>query len=372
VAGESSGELHGAGLIRALRQLNPHIRISGIGGERMREAGAELLFDINKLAVVGAWEVVAQAGSILRAYRRLRRLLIDERPDLLILIDYPDFNLGLARVAKRHNIKVLYYISPQVWAWRAGRVKKIARLVDKLAVILPFEVPIYQRVGVGVEFVGHPLLEVVKPTFSKERALERYGLDRSGPVIGLLPGSRRNEIKFLLEVILEAARLLKDRLPEAQFVLPLAPSLDYRQIEARLDRSGLPIRLVAGETYEVMNIASLLITASGTATLEAALLEVPMVVVYKLSWPSYIVGRLMINTPYISLVNIVANKEVVPELIQYQATPARIASRVKELLDDPRRLADVRRELAAIKNQLGQPGASARTARIALELINEG
>jgi lipid-A-disaccharide synthase len=337
----------------------------------MREAGAELLFDINKLAVVGAWEVLDQATSIVRAYRRLRKLLIDERPDLLILIDYPDFNLGLAGVAKRHNIKVLYYISPQVWAWRSGRVKKIARRVNKMAVILPFEVPLYRQVGLDTEFVGHPLLEVVKPRLSKEEALTRYGLDQSRPVIGLLPGSRRNEIKFLLETILESARLLKARLPQLQFIMPVAPSLDYKQIEARITHSQLPIKLVAGETYEIMNIATLLITASGTATLEAALAGAPMVVVYKLSWFSYILGRLLIKTPHISLVNIVANKKIVPELIQQQATPQIIASRTMEYLNEPQRLADMRRELAKIRAQLGKPGASAKTARLAMELINE-
>lgn len=335
----------------------------------MREAGANLLFDIDKLAVVGALEVVAQAGAILLAYRHMRKLLIDTRPDLLILIDYPDFNLGLAGVAKRHNIKVLYYISPQVWAWRAGRVKKIARRVNKMAVILPFEVPIYKKVGLDVEFVGHPLLGVVKAELSKEQAHERYGLDQGRPIIGLLPGSRRNEIKFLLETILDAGRLIRKQLPNVQFIMPVAPSLDYQEIEAEVGRSLLPIKVVAGETYEVMNVADLLITASGTATLEAALLETPMVVVYKLSWFSYLVGRLLVNTDYMSLANIMAGKELVPELLQQQATPEKIASCALKLLNDPELMANTKKELAAIRTRLGEPGASAKTARMAMELL---
>ncbi len=352
-------------------QLNPQLRVTGIGGQQMRAAGVELLFDINNLAVVGGWEVVAQASAIFRAYRRMRKLLIEERPDLLILIDYPDFNLGLAGVARRHNIKVLYYISPQVWAWRSGRVKKIASKVNKMAVILPFEVPIYQQAGLDVEFVGHPLLEVVKPEFNREPALKRYGLDSSAPIIGLLPGSRRNEIKFLLEVILESARLLKAKLPKVQFIMPVAPSLDFKQIEAQVNQASLPIKVVAGENYEVMNVSDMLITASGTASLEATLLGVPMVVVYKLSWLSYIGGLLLIKTPYISLTNILANKSLIPELLQRQATPDKIAAKVLELLNDARYMANIKREFAEIRNQLGKAGASARTARIAMELINE-
>jgi lipid-A-disaccharide synthase len=371
VAGELSGELYGAHLIKALHVLNPQISASGIGGQRMREAGVKLLFDMDKLAVVGVWEVLAQAGAIVRAYFSMRRLLVNEPPDLLILIDYPDFNLRLARVAKKQNIKVLYYISPQVWAWRGGRVKKIAQLVDKMAVILPFEVGIYQQAGLDVEYVGHPLLEVVKTKFSADEAYRRYGLEPDRPVVGLLPGSRQNEIKFLLEVLLESARLVKAELPQVQFIMPVATSVDYRQIEARIARSGLAIKLALGETYEVMNVSSLLVTASGTATLEAALLGVPMVVVYKLSWLSYVLGRLLINTPYISLVNIVANKRIIPELIQYQATPEQIASCVLKLLRNPQDLLNIRRELRVIRNRLGEKGASVRTAQLAMGLIGE-
>ncbi len=363
--------MYGAKLIHALKKLNPQTRVMGIGGKRMREAGANLLFDINNLAVVGAWEVVAQAGAILLAYRHMRKLLIETRPDLLILIDYPDFNLGLAGVAKRHNIKVLYYISPQVWAWRRGRVKKIARRVNKMAVILPFEVPLYKKAGLDVEFVGHPLLEVVKPELSKEQAYKRYGFDQGRPIIGLLPGSRRNEIKFLLEVILESGRLIRKQLPNVQFIMPVAPSLDYQEIEDEVSRSLLPVKLVAGENYDVMNVADLLITASGTATLEAALLETPMVVIYKLSRFSYLAGRLLVKTDYMSLANIIAGKGLVPELLQNQVTPENIASHALKFLGDPELMATTRKELALVKTRLGEPGAAVKTARIAMELINE-
>ncbi len=371
MAGELSGELYGAGVIRELLRLNPDIKITGIGGAKMKAAGADLLFDISELAVVGVWEVLAQGRAIWRAYHALKKYLIKNRPNLLILIDYPDFNLMLAKVAKKHGIKVLYYISPQVWAWRAGRVKKIAKRVNKMAVILPFEVDIYRNAGLDTSFVGHPLLEIVRPLLSKLDNLTRYKLDAKRPIIGLLPGSRKSEIKFLLDIILDAAKLIYKKQPKVQFIMPVAPSLDFNELSDKIKQTDLPVKLVKAQAYDVMSIADLLITASGTATLEAALLGAPMIVIYKLSGLSYLVGRLLINTPYISLANIIAGKKVVPELIQHEVTANKIAAYALDFLADKIQLKNIRDELLMVRSKLGDAGASRKTAKLAWELINE-
>ncbi len=360
IAGELSGEHYGAALARALKEVNPQIRLFGVGGEEMAAGGVELLFDISSLAVVGVWEVVAKLRTIAQAFHRLSRRLKTNPPDLLILIDYPDFNLRLARVAQKHGVKILYYISPQVWAWRKGRTKKIAALVDKIAVILPFEAPLYDEAGAEVEFVGHPLLETVTASHAPQAGKT---------VIGLLPGSRQNELNFLLKPLMEAARRLLKQNPGLSFLLPVASSLNYQEIEQGVSAYSLPIKLVRGQAREVMRQANLIIVASGTATLEAALIGVPMVVIYKVAWLTYFLGRLLVKTPYIALVNVVAGKAVVPELIQQEASPENIAACASELLNDDTKRNAMKAELAKAREQLGRPGASKWVARIAFELM---
>ncbi|MBW2146691.1 MAG: lipid-A-disaccharide synthase [Deltaproteobacteria bacterium] len=369
VAGEASGDMHGADLLRALLQLNPRVRISGVGGARIRAVCPGVMFDASEMAVVGFTEVLEKLPGIIRTYRRLKRALETIRFDLLILIDYPFFNLRLARVAKKMRIPVLYYISPQIWAWRKGRVKQIARLVDCMAVIFPFEVPFYYKENVQVKFIGHPLIDLVRPVLSRQEAAKQFNLDREKTTIGLLPGSRDSEIKSMLPKMLEAARILSHKEGRFQFILPLAPTCDEANLHNILDKFDVTVKVFKEHYYDIIHASDFLVVASGTATLEAAMLGIPMVIVYRTSLLTYLLGRLLVSIKNIGLVNIVAEKQVVPELIQWQMRPDRIVQEALAILDDPDRLSWIRQEFLKIKNKLGEPGASFRVARLAHEFI---
>ncbi|BBA70705.1 Lipid-A-disaccharide synthase [Geobacter sulfurreducens] len=371
VAGEASGDLHGAGLVREALRLDPTLSFFGIGGPRMREAGVETLVDSSEMAVVGIVEVLAHIGVISRAFMALRRVIVSNPPDLLILIDYPDFNMLLARVARRHGVKVLYYISPQVWAWRTGRVKTIGRLVDRMAVVFPFEVPFYERAGVPVSFVGHPLADRVRPTMGRDEALASFGLDPGRRVVGLFPGSRRGEIAKLFPVILESAQQLRERYPDIQFILPLASSLTDGDIAPLLAASGLDVTVARDRVYDVMQVCDAIVTVSGTVTLEIALMGVPMVIIYKVSPLTYQVGKRLIRVDHIGICNIVAGARVVPELIQDEASADRIAAEIGRYLDDPAHAEKTRAGLAMVKEKLGTGGCSERVAGIVLEMLGK-
>jgi lipid-A-disaccharide synthase len=371
VAGEASGDLHGAGLVREALRLDPTLSFFGIGGPRMREAGVETLVDSSEMAVVGIVEVLAHIGVISRAFMTLRQVIVSNPPDLLILIDYPDFNMLLARVARRHGVKVLYYISPQVWAWRTGRVKTIGRLVDRMAVVFPFEVPFYERAGVPVSFVGHPLADRVRPTMGRDEALASFGLDPGRRVVGLFPGSRRGEIAKLFPVILESAQQLRERYPDIQFILPLASSLTDGDIAPLLAASGLDVTVTQDRVYDVMQVCDAIITVSGTVTLEIALMGVPMVIIYKVSPLTYQVGKRLIRVDHIGICNIVAGERVVPELIQDDASADRIAAEIGRYLDDPAYAEKTRAGLAMVKEKLGTGGCSERVAGIVLEMLGK-
>jgi lipid-A-disaccharide synthase len=364
VAGEVSGDLQGAHLVEAIRQIDPEVRFFGVGGEGLERAGMKLLYPSRSLSVVGITEVLPKIRSILRALRILKQSIDHERPDLVVLIDFPDFNLRLARYAHRRNVPVVYYISPQVWAWRSGRVKQIARWVRKMIVFFPFEVPIYRDAGVDVEWVGHPLIDIAKPTLPREEALRRFGIDPGRRTIGLLPGSRAGEIRRLLPTLLGAAELLVKEVPTLQFVLPLASSIPRSMVLPFIERSSVPVTLVEGLTYDVMNISDLLVAASGTATLEGAIVGTPMVVIYKVSLLSYWIGRALIHVDHIGLVNLVAGKRVAPELIQKDAGPQRIAGEALRILRDPILIRQMRESMAEVRKRLGEPGAAERAARI--------
>jgi lipid-A-disaccharide synthase len=292
------------------------------------------------------------------------------KPELVILIDYPDFNLYfVAPAAKKRNIKIFYYISPQVWAWRKSRINKIKRLVDKMAVILPFEVDTYAVKGFVVDYVGHPLLDLVKPAYSKQESRKMFNLDESKTTIGLLPGSRVTEVKKLLPEILRAAEILARRIPNVQFVLPLADMLDEKIVAEITSRFSVKVRVIAGHTYEAISCADLAIVASGTATLETALLGVSMIIIYKISPLSYFVGKLFIRIKNIGLVNIIAGKTIVPELIQGKANAQSIASEAIDILTSVERKKEMINELAAIRAKLGKPGAAIRAAQLALDML---
>lgn len=369
VAGEVSGDLQGAHLVEAIQQIDPAIEFVGIGGENLRQRGMKLLYHSHSITVVGITEVILKIGPILHALKGLKQFLDQERPDLLILIDFPDFNLRLAKMAHRRGIPVLYYISPQVWAWRPGRVKLIAKLVKKVLVLFPFEVPIYESAGVDVEWLGHPLLNIVKPMLTREEALQKFGLDPKRRTIGLLPGSRIHEVQRLFPPLLEASRLLLQEIPDLQFIIPLAPGISPSILSSYFKNFSVPVKIVEGWTYDVMNLSDLLITASGTATLEGAILEKPMIIIYKVSFLSYLIGRALIQVDHIGLVNLVAEEKIAPELIQKDVTPQKITEEAVRILRDPILYQRMVGAMSGVRKRLGQPGAAERAAQIVLSLL---
>ena len=364
VSGEASGDMHGAKLAESLYAQGNPIELFGIGGGRMRSAGVRIEVDAHRLAVVGITEVLAKLPQILDGMRTAKRLVADEKPDLLILIDFPDFNLHLAAFAKKHAIAVLYYISPQIWAWRQGRVKKIRRLVDHMAVILPFEETFYRQHGVPVTFVGHPLMD----HHHAPQARRECTTQEKAVTIGLLPGSRDSEIEKLLPLMLSAAKLIGQRV-NVRFLLSQAPSVSPNLMHRLTKDLGFTGEIVNGKTDTLLRRATLVIVASGTTTLEAAIHQTPMIIVYRVSPLSYQLGRALIKVPHIGLVNLIAGKRVAPELIQHDASPGQIARQALGLLADPEKLNQMKDGLADVTRRLGKPGASDAVAEIASTLL---
>lgn len=370
IAGEASGDLHGALLVREMLAVNPSLQFFGIGGNRMREAGVKLLAHAADIAVVGVSEVFSKAAALIRVIAKMRKSLDRLKPDLVILIDFPDFNLNIAaRAARKRGIRIFYYISPQVWAWREGRVRQIKKRVDEMAVILPFEVDFYAAHGFDVHYVGHPLRDIVKTTFTASQARAHFGLAEDKTTIGLLPGSRNSEIQKLLPEMVEAARIISQNIPGTQYILPLADTLEKKTVAGFLNDSGLNIKIVAGHTYDVLACCDLAIVTSGTATLETGLMGVPMVIVYKVSLFSELIGRMIIRQQHIGLVNILAGKTVAPELIQRDARGPRIASEALAILQNREKRQQIIRDLGDIRAGLGEPGAAGRAAQIACDMI---
>ena len=370
VAGEASGDIYGADLVKEALKLSSDLHFFGIGGARMREAGVDTLVDSSEMAVVGLVEVIKHFDVISSAFVKLKQILLNEPPDLLILIDYPGFNLRLAKVAKKAGIKVLYYISPQIWAWRQGRVRKIARLVDHMAVILPFEAPFYQQAGVPVTFVGHPMLDLVTVTLDRSAAATSFKLDPFRKIIGLFPGSRHNEIERLLPVILAAAVKLKKQFPGIQFILPLASTLRRDDIVPLLTAAGLDVTITRDRIHDMIRACDAVISVSGTVTLEIALVGTPMVIIYKLSPLTYQLAKRLVKVPNIGLCNIVAGETVVRELIQDHANPDEIAAEIGNLLTDNAYHATIVAKLGEVRSKLGQGGASVNVAQLALTLCS--
>jgi lipid-A-disaccharide synthase len=352
-----------------MKRKNPGISFCGIGGEKMEAAGVQILFPSSQLAVVGLTEVFSRLPYILKAYRRLKKMLKEADPDLIILLDLPDFNIRLSGVAKRFGVPVLYYISPQVWAWRKGRIKKIADRVDRMAVILPFEEAYYKKNGLHTDYVGHPLMDSVPQSLNRIGAIQALGLESHGPVLGLLPGSRVEEIENLLPAMIEAAEILSPMYKGLKCVLPLASTVSPRLIENMTGQSPVEIKIIQGNIYGALAACDLALVASGTVTLETAILGIPMVVVYRVSPISYWIGKMVVNVPFISLVNLVAGKEIVTELIQNEVTPRRLAEEADTILKDGLRRENMIKSLELVKEKLGQGGASEKTAKIALEMM---
>ncbi len=365
-AGEASGDLHGSHLARAIWSIAPQTRISCLGGPHMQAEGVSVIVDNRSLSVVGATEVAAHIRAIYGAWVKIRSHILATRPALVVLIDFPDFNLFFAKFAKKAGAKVLYYISPQIWAWREGRVNTIRRLADRVAVILPFEKGFYASHGVDVDYVGHPLMDIMADLPDKTQC-DRLYHNFSGPLVGLLPGSRRSEIKLLFDILMDAARIISRSLPAARFIIPVASSLDTRDMEIWAARWSLPVQFVHNDTYRVIKACDLILTASGTVTLEAAILETPMIVAYKVSRLSKKIGLLLIRSKFAGLPNVIAGREIVPEFVREDPTGPRLADLALKLLMNPALLDEQRLELRRIRDQLGAPGISARVARLALD-----
>jgi len=368
VAGEASGEARAARLVEELRQHHPHVSFFGIGGERMRAAGVDTLVDCREMAVLGLIEVLRHYRRIKGVLERMQKLLRTERPDLVILVDYSGFNLRLAPTAKELGIPVMYYISPQVWAWRQKRVYKIREVVDQMVVVFPFEVELYEKAGVPVRYVGHPLVDEVHSDLEREGALLEFGLEPSRPCVGLFPGSRRNELQRLLPTLLDAAERLHAARPEVQFLLPQASTLDRAEIDTLLAGRSLPVTVVEERFYDVTRACDAIATASGTATLEVALMGVPLVVVYRISGLSYRIMRRLIKLKHIAMCNIVAGEEVAKELLQDEATAERISAELLRLLE-PAVHAETVSKLAKVRETLGEPGGAARAAAVAAGML---
>ena len=369
IAGEASGDQHGAKLIKAMQKKNPALFFCGIGGPALRQAGVRILVDACELTVVGITEVFSKLPGILKGMGTIKKLLKSLKPELLILIDFPDFNLHLAATAKKIGIPVLYYISPQIWAWRRGRVKRIGRLVDHMAVILPFEQQFYTANNVPATFVGHPLLDTPLPTADQ---IFTTGLE--GQVtIGLVPGSRDNEIIRHLPVMLNTADILKDRLQQARFIISHAASVERKQIEVIVAEHPcrINVEIISDGVETVFERSDVIVAASGTVTLQAAIHGVPMVIIYKVSPISFMLGRALIRVPNIGLVNLVAGRQLVPEFVQTAASAENISSAVEEMLTDRIKLNHLKKQLFALREVMGGAGASDRVAELALGMLQK-
>lgn len=367
ISGEASGDLHGSGVVRELKKLNKDIDIFGIGGDKMRAAGMHLVYHSKELSVMGFVEVLKHLPTIRSVEKTLNTLLLKRRPDALLLIDYPGFNLRFAKKAHKLGIKIFYYISPQIWAWHSSRITKIKNLITKMFVVFPFEVDIYRKADMDVEFVGNPLLDVIGTPQEKPEFCARYGLNISKPIIGLFPGSRRQELDNIFPTMLEAAEVLKAEF-NAQIVVGAASILECDYIKSFLgENSG--VRILQNATYDLMKNSNAAVVTSGTATLETACFQTPMVIVYKTSWLTYFIGKLLVRIKNIGLVNILAGRTIVPELIQHRANAESIVREVSKFLIDKTYYASTREQLTAIYKTLGKPGAASRVAEKILSAI---
>ena len=368
--GEASGDLYAGALTRELRALAPDAAVSGLGGPQFAAAGGRLVADYRGLAVTGLTEAIAKIPRSLATLRRLVDHARAERPDALVAIDFPDFNFPLARRVKRLGIPVVYYISPQLWAWRSGRMKTMREIADRVLVIFPFEEAIYREAGVPVEFVGHPLIDLAKASQPRHDFLRARALLPAAPTVALLPGSRPNEVARILPDLVAAANLIRARVSEVQFVVARAPNLDDRLFEVA-GGGRLAMAMVEGDTDAVLASADAAVTASGTATVQAALHDTPMVIVYRLSPVTYLLGRRLVSLDTFGMVNLIAGEKIVPELIQRAFTPEAVAEQVVSMLTDRARAGRIREGLARVRDRLGAPGASRRAAEAILKIARQ-
>ncbi len=365
IAGEASGDLHGAEVVRELKRRVPAMEIFGIGGDRMEKEGMKLVYHVREMSFMGFVEVIKHLPLIRSVERTLEQLLQLKRPDVVVLIDYPGFNLRFARTVKKYGIKVVYYISPQVWAWKKGRVKKMKGLIDRMLVVFPFEVPIYEKEGVPVQFVGHPIVEEMQEVMPRAAFLKRFGIDDARPFIAVVPGSRKQEIENLFSVMVRSAAELAGS--TKQIVVAVAPNLPMELYRMHLP-PGIDVTFVQHATHEVMSYAEFAYVTSGTATLETACVGTPMVVVYRTSALTYRIAKFVVKIDHISLVNIVAGRSIVPEMIQGDATVGKLVAAARSIIDSPERYAAMKKELNEVKEKLGGHGAAAHVAEAVLSV----
>lgn len=370
VAGEASGDLHGSSLIRELRNLNPHIQLFGIGGDRMKKEGMELFYHIDKLSIMGFFEVLSNLRMIREVMKTMLKLAEERKPNLVVLIDYPGFNLRFAKRIKKMGIPIVYYISPQVWAWGGNRVKKMKGLIDKMIVIFPFEVEIYKKFDIDCEFVGHPLLEVVRPILSEEDFQSKFDLRKNEVLLGLLPGSRWQEVERILPIMVRTGEHLDSRIKNLRVMLGLSSTIKKEKVQAILDQFKDEVKIVENLTYDLMKHSDILLVTSGTATLESAILGTPFLVLYKTSFWTYLFAKSLVSISNIALANVVAGKKIVPEYIQNKAEPKDIAEEMYDILTNKQKYKSIQNELSLVKEKIGEVGASRKAAQIVNGVIS--
>ncbi|MBU0600466.1 lipid-A-disaccharide synthase [bacterium] len=367
VAGESSGDLHGAYLVKSIKKIRPEVSFFGLGGSLMKEAGVEVIFDLTQESIIGLVEAIKIFPKIFKVYQDLKKLILKNPPHLLVLIDFPEFNLYLAKFASQQNIPVIYYLPPTVWAWREKRAKKIAQRVNEVMTIFPFEKQVYDKYKVKSTYIGHPLIDIVKVNLTKEEIFSKLPLNKEVEYIGLLPGSRKSEVKKILPILFQAAKILKKNYPKLNFLIPLARSLTINDLYEVVNEEELRIinaQVIKEDHYEVMSICKLLIVASGTATLEAMILSVPMIIVYKVNWLTWVLGKLLVRLRYFGLPNIIAGKKIIPEMFQGKATPQLISKKAADLLLKEKMIKEQKKEMKMAATYLGEVGVIDRAARI--------
>ena len=371
IAGEASGDMHGVGLIKELRRINPQVSFFGMGGDKMREAGVETFYHINQLSFMGFFEVLENLGFFREVMKKMTQILDERKPDLAILIDYPGFNLKLAEEIKKRKILILYYISPQVWAWGKGRIKKIKKLVDKMIVFFPFEEKIYKDAQVDVDFIGHPLLDMVKTSLTQDEFRNKFGIEKDQILIGLFPGSRALEVEKILPIMLSSCEIMKSKIKDLKVAVSLAPTIEKDYLVSFLTQKRLEVVLVEKFTYDLMRYSDFLLVKSGTSTLEAAIIGTPFVVIYKTGFLTWLVARSLVKVPYIGMVNLISGKKIVPEFVQYEAKPEKIAWEMYQFLTDKEKYQKMKDELSAVKEKLGEKGAYKRGAEIVFRMLGE-
>ena len=369
-AGEASGDIHAAAITAAIKRIDDATEVFGMGGDELRAAGGEVLFDIKDHGVMGFVEVIKKLPDLFKLRSDFAKVMDERKPDCLVVVDYPGFNMKLAKLAHDKGIPVVSYIAPSAWAWNKGRAKNVAKIVDKVACIFPFEYDVYKEAGAPVEFVGHPLLDIVHPSMERDEAEAWAGKKPDRPLVLLMPGSRLMEIEKMLPNLLEGAKLLQKQMPEVQFAMPRAGTIPLELLQGKIAASGLDIKITEGHNYDLFSIADLALATSGTVTLEAALCGLPSVIVYRTSALNAFIARRVINIPNIGLPNIVAGRQILPELLQEDFTPAKVAATAAELLA-PERRPQLEANLAYMKARLGEPGAVNRVAQLILKIAEE-